>query len=60
MVIFDSVLCLDVDLMVHRLIWYRLAKVGKWNVWKLNRFDRELNLMISGWDRSVVSFGTCM
>jgi len=67
MVILDSILCPDVDLEVCRLIWCHLVKDGKWNVWKVNRFDRELNLMISGsylsskiWDRPVVSFGTCI
>jgi len=67
MVILVFGVCPNLDLEVCRLIWCILAKIRKLKVWKVERFDRELTLGISGSDCdsdslniSFMSFGTCI
>ena len=59
--------CPDVDLEVRRSFRFELAKVRKLEVWKVKKFDRELTLILSGWNccsrswnRFDMSFGTCV
>ena len=59
--------CPDVDLDVRRSFRLELAKVRKLKVWKVEKFDGELTLLISGrhfgsgiWNSSVVSIMTCV
>lgn len=67
MVILNLGVCPYLDLEVSRLVWCFLMKVKKLKVWKVERFNWELTLLISGsnfgygsWNRSIVSFVTSM
>ena len=50
MVILDLGVCPDLHLDISRRFWLKLAKVENLKVWNVHRFDRELNLMLSGLD----------
>lgn len=50
MVILDLGVCPDLDLLVRRVIWCILEKIEMLKVWKVEKFDRELTLLISGLD----------
>ena len=50
MVNFELGVCPDFDLEVRRSFWLELAKVRKLKVWKVEKFDRELTLLISSSD----------
>lgn len=57
----------DADLEVPWIVWCLSVKFKMLKVWKVDGFDREMTLIISGsdfcsgsWNRSVVSFGICI
>lgn len=67
MVIFNLNAGLYLNLDVPRKFWFYLSKVGNLKFWRVYRFDGELTLILSGFDRYFVTLvrfilciGTCV